>query len=246
MGGILNPDEVKRFQSLQDYFDVATTAKRLDDYGKWIFSTVTLVAALATGFTFFTSQSFQTPAKIVYGVAMLFVGLSLGCSVMMLSPAFPKLKLGSPSDLNQKFSASIRGRRKWTFGAAACLSLGFLTAGLAPVVSALCKAPVPAANPTTTFTYSFVANKLVISLHLSGLMPGSPATLQIDKDVSATPTSPKLPVFVDHATADDHGKLERTVTLEKAAFDPLLVEYKGKLSTGSDLNGSESIRLATP
>lgn len=95
MVGILNPDEVKRFQSLQDYFDVATTAKRLDDYGKWIFSTVTLVAALATGFTFFTSQSFQTPAKIVYGVAMLFVGLSLGCSVMMLSPAFPKLKLGS-------------------------------------------------------------------------------------------------------------------------------------------------------
>ncbi len=94
MARILNRDEVNRFQELQEYFAVGATAKRLDDFAKWVFSTVTLVATLGTGCAMFSNQSLRAEAKVVLDIAMVLVGLSLGCAVMVLAPAFPQINLG--------------------------------------------------------------------------------------------------------------------------------------------------------
>ncbi|HEY0759816.1 MAG TPA: hypothetical protein VGD59_11220 [Acidisarcina sp.] len=261
MPGVLSPDELKRYTDLQDYFNVPSSARRLDDYAKWIFTAVTLVATLATGFALFGAQTLSPAGRVAYGVAMLFVGLSLGCAVMILTPAFPTLRLGSPGDLNDKFSITIRARRKWTLGAAACLSLAFIAAGTVPGISALHQAPPAPIHPLSSFSYSFLANKLTVAIHLDRLQPASPVTLEIDSllpdPVQPAPAKPapgppplvppkKQLIFIDHLLADEHGRADRSIALEKSAFAPLSITYSGTLDTGKPFSTSESLQLASP
>lgn len=247
MTRVMNPDEVKRFQELQEYFAVAATAKRLDDFAKWIFSSVTLVATLGTGFAMFSNQSLRSEGKVMFGIAMVLVGLSLGCALMMLAPAFPQIKLGSPADLNDKFSTAIRGRRKWTFAAAIFLSLAFLVAGLSPALSAITPQPKPIADHPVYLTYSLVGKRVTIALQLQGLKAGSPASLKVSK----TTKDPKLGdqvsvVYRNGLFAGPDGKAIANVSLEDSTVSPLKIEYSAVMANGQGTNATETLQLATP
>ncbi len=247
MARILNPDEVKRFQELQEYFAVAATAKRLDDFAKWIFSTVTLVATLGTGFAMFSNQSLRAEAKVAFGIAMVLIGLSLGCAVMMLAQAFPQIKPGSPADLNEKFSAAIKGRRKWTFAAAIFLSLAFLVAGLSPALSAMAPQPKLPTDHTANLTYSLIGKKVTIALQLQALRPESPVSLK----VSRITKDPKLGnlvsvVYQNGFAAGPDGKAVANLSLEDSTVFPLKIEYSAIKSDGRLMNMTESLQLATP
>jgi hypothetical protein len=247
MARILNPDEVKRFQELQEYFAVAATAKRLDDFAKWIFSSVTVVATLGTGFAMFNNQSLHPEAKVMFGFAMVLVGLSLGCAVMMLAPAFPLIKLDSPADLNENFSTTIKGRRKWTFAAAFFLSLAFLVAGLSPALSAITPQPRPIANSAANLTYSLIGKKVTIALQLQALRAGSQVSLKVSKITK----DPKLGdqssvVYQNVFAAGPDGKAVANVSLEDSTVFPLAIEYSAVKADGQSMIAVETLKLATP
>jgi len=247
MARVLNPDEVKRFQELQEYFSVAATAKRLDDFAKWIFSTVTLVATLGTGFAMFNNQSLRSEAKVLFGIAMVLVGLSLGCAVMMLAPAFPQIKLGSPADLNDKFSTAIKGRRKWTFAAAIFLSLAFLAAGLSPALSSITPPPKPTAAQAASLTYSLIGKKVMIALQLQALRSTSPVSLKVSKITKDPKLGDQVSVVYQNGfAAGSDGKAVANLSLEDSTVSPLKIEYSAVKADGHVMNMTETLQLATP
>jgi hypothetical protein len=247
MSRVLNPDEVTRLQELQEYFAVAATAKRLDDFAKWVFSAVTLVATLGTGFAMFSNQSLRPEAKVMFGIAMVLVGLSLGCAVMMLAPAFPQIKLGSPSDLNDKFSTALKGRRKWTFAAAIFLSLAFLVAGLSPALSAITSQPQSTAGHAVNLTYSLVGKKVTIVLQLQALQAGSPVSLKVSKMTKDPKFGDQLSVVYQNGfAAEPDGKAVANVSLEDSTVSPLKIEYSAIKADGRSMNATETLQLAAP
>jgi hypothetical protein len=247
MARILNPDEVKRFQELQEYFAVAATAKRLDDFAKWIFSAVTLVATLGTGFAMFSNQSLRPGAKVMFGIAMVLVGVSLGCAVMMLAPAFPQIKLGSPSDLNDKFSTAIKGRRKWTLAAAIFLSLAFVVAGLSPALSAITPQSKAPSDHPVNLTYSLVGTKVTITLQLQALQAGSPVSLKVSKTTKDPKLGDQLSVVYQNGfAAGQDGKAVASVSLQDSTVSPLKIEYSAVKADGQGMKATETLQLATP
>jgi len=247
MSRILNPDEVKRFLSLQEYFSVDQTAKRLEDFGKWIFTAVTTVATLATGFSLSKAAEFTFAAKVDYAIAMVFVGLSLASAVAILTPGFTVLKLGSPQSLNAEFSASIRSRRGWILASAIFLSTAFVVAAIAPATAALFQ-PAPAHQET--LTYSVTEKSFSVKLHVEGLAPGSAAKLEIDRRTPATSEKPFADAlsFRVEGTADEKGIFHPTAdALPLTTFEPIVISYKAVSSNGKPISPPPTVvTLAKP
>jgi hypothetical protein len=242
MSRILGPDEVTRLQALQAFFAPDATAKRVEDFGKWVFSAVATVGTLGTGFAVFGSSSLNDRSRLVYAVAMLFVGISLACAVMVLTPAFLKINPNSLQSLNFEFSRSIKNRRGWTISAGVFLVFAFIAAGIVPACS-IKFSPPPAQFPG--LSYTFESSKLTIRLVLKDLKPGSDASIDVTKVMTdANKVDHTLTVFEDQLRADANGKLERNIVLDKTATDPITIQYKVVGKDGKTIEASKQLHLA--
>ena len=242
MSRILGPDELKRFQALQDFFAVDPTAKRIEDFGKWVFTAVATVATLGTGYSLYGYQTLTDTAKLVYAVAMICVGLSLACAVKVLTPEFLKINLNSLQSFDSEFSRSIKSRRAGTIAAGFFLALAFVVAGFVPVSSVFFPTP-----PGSSLSYSYDGKQLTIKLTLKDLNPGSEGRFEVTKVLTdQNKVSRTVTFFADHFIADPNGKADRSAILTTSAIDPLTIHYKAVGKNSKVAEGSEILHLATP
>ncbi len=242
MSRILGPDEVTRLQALQAFFAPDATAKRIEDFGTWVFGAVATVGALGTGFALLGFTTLPDAAKLVYAVSMLFVGLSLGCAVRVLTPEFLRINTNSLQSLETEFARSIKSRRGWTIASGVLLAISFVIAGVVPAFSV--KLSPPPAQPSC-IGYTYESSKLTIKFSLRDIKPGSDVTIDITKVVTdANKMAHTETVFEDQLQADANGKLERTTVLDNSATDPLTIHYKAVGKDGAPIEQSEQLHLA--
>lgn len=238
MPRLLNPDEKARFGELQAYFNVSSTASRLDEFAKWIFTAITLITTVSTGAAAFTFQTLKPQSKIFFGISFVFQGLSLAFAVMILMPKFPRIWLGSLDDLNQKFSAVIKSRRNSTICAAISLALSFLFAGLTPILSA----HSDQVKPAGAFSYSSNGKKFIIQRQATGLQAGSRARLKVSKS-----STDKTILYLSEADIGADGVANITANVEAIPLTPLTVEFSAIDTAGKLFNDNQTITpIPTP
>jgi hypothetical protein len=206
-GRPLSPAEQQKLSDLQALFSPADALKRVDDFAKWIFTSIAVVGTLGAAFSNSAFGTLMGEGKVVFGIAILLVGASLFASTLALEPEWVHANPSSQSSMVSAVNENLRRRRVPIRCAAALFGLALVAAATAPLVSV----STDAKKPSVILGYELKPDgKFTGTLSATGLKPHSVVELRIegagDSKLSLAPSTRK--------TADAHGELSMSIELE--------------------------------
>jgi hypothetical protein len=149
----LSPDEV---ELLKKYRDLAMPAARLaglDDFAKWLFTSITVIGSLAAGFSTSAIKTFDTRSAIVFFVAIFLTGISLFLAVCLRAVEPQKANYQSLDDMLDKNDRALRLKQKLATWSGAAFALAVLTAGASPLASVVCRNSAPLVPNSLLYSY---------------------------------------------------------------------------------------------
>jgi hypothetical protein len=203
MSSQLSSDDLEELKALRQVFDYSASLKRLEDYGKWVFTAVASITALGAGFSNSAFKTLTRPGKTIFALALILAGASLSSAALLLSPQWQTVNRWSRDSMRAALAVQFRHRHIYTVAAGLLLSLALVLAGIAPAVSAFLSG-----QPTTPkLSYAYSKGTFEITLSLAGVAPDSDATLSV---VRVENQDPEVPVAKVLLHSDQSGAGTRT------------------------------------
>src|SRR5918999_3399327 len=134
-GTPISAGQAESLQSLQSVFKPEVGLKRLEDFAKFIFASVAIVGTLGAAFSNAAFAELGPRGKLLFGLALVAVAISLGSAAMSLSPKWVVANPHNHASMEEAVAHAYRARRlplqvaAWAF----LIALG-LAAG-APIVT---------------------------------------------------------------------------------------------------------------
>jgi hypothetical protein len=221
VGAKVGAAEQARWDTWRDQSDPLKGLERIERYAKWVLSAdaliVLLAGSLAAGNVVHPTT---TRAKLLYAVAIAFLGLSWATVSLSIAPKWIRINRQSPSDFVEGFNQQYRSRRRWLSTAAVALGLALLTAALVPLGERVSDRTFSAAG----VGYEVKPNGAVLAL-LSGA--GLPPHTPVELAIKAAGSRPGQVLMRRRILVDSTGKVEMSLMLDSAhahpAAKPLLV-----------------------
>jgi hypothetical protein len=208
-GRPLSPAEQQQLSDLQALFRPADAMKRLDDFAKWIFTSIAVVGTLGAAFSNSAFGSLAGWGKVLFGLAILLVGVSLFASTLALEPKWVHANPSSRTSMLNAVNENLRRRRVPIQCAAILFGLALVAAATAPLASTF----TGSKKPSVILGYELKADgKFTGILSATGLKPRTVAELRIegggDSRLSFAPSTRK--------PADAHGEVSLSIDLDNA------------------------------
>jgi hypothetical protein len=181
--------------SLQDQYRnfVAPSASltRLDDFGKWLFTSVTVVSLLGAGLSSTAAQKLEYLGKYTFGLAIILLGMSLACAALASAPRVHPYNPANRDSMIDALNERINYRARRLQVAGFLFALSLISASLAPLLSSVTP-PSSKETPRAWLTYSLAADgKLTVELFGQGLAPYSPLDLALVSDPATKAMLPR-------------------------------------------------------
>jgi hypothetical protein len=176
IGRPLSPVEQQQQADLQALFKPADALKRVDDFAKWIFTSIAVVGTLGAGFSNSAFATLTSTGRIVLAIAILLVGVSLFAATLALEPRWVHANPSSRESMLAAVDVNLRKRRRPLRWAAGLFALALVLAASAPLVSAF-----SGREARVALGYELGADgKFTGLLTGTGLKPGTVLELRLD------------------------------------------------------------------
>jgi hypothetical protein len=229
----LSPDEVELLKKYRDLTMPAARLAGLDDFAKWLFTSVTVIGSLAAAFSTSAIKTFDTCSAAAFFVAIFLTGISLFLAVCLRAVEPAKANWQNLEDMLAKNETALRAKQNFARGSGAAFALAVLAAGCAPLLSLACR---PAAQ--NGLSYSF--GKDGIKASASFAQP--PQTLSEIRIISQEPAKETVIAAQRSAAgADSAVKLEASGSLPAASTGVRIV-----VTCDVSKTGQESLAIALP
>ncbi|HEY0794530.1 MAG TPA: hypothetical protein VGD64_02005 [Acidisarcina sp.] len=146
----LSPDEVEILKKYRDLSMPAAQLAGLDEFAKWLFSSISVIGTLAAGFSTVAVKSFSTRSAVIFFIAISLTGLSLFLAVCLRTIQPKKANYQSLDDMLQKDGEALKWKQICAVGAGAIFALAVLVSGLSPLASVIFPT-----NPQSSLLYSY-------------------------------------------------------------------------------------------
>jgi hypothetical protein len=202
---VLSPDEIELLKKYRDLTMPAARLAGLDDFAKWLFTSVTVIGSLAAAFSTSAIKTFDTCSAAAFFVAIFLTGVSLFLAVCLRAVEPAKANWQNLEDMLAKNETALRTKQTFARGSGAAFALAVLAAGCAPLLSLACRPAVQNA-----LSYSF--GKDGIKASASFTQP--PQTLSEIRIISQEPSKETVIAAQRSAAgADSAVKLEASGSL---------------------------------
>ena len=194
------PSDLQQLEQLRSTFDPARAMDRVESFAKWIFGSTAVVASLASGLSNAAFSSLHTSGKLVLGLAIFLLGLSLAFAARALAPQWVPISYDKPRSMLHAIDLQFSRRRPLVQKAASCFGFALIVAALAPLVSHLFADPKPSPPRTLTLDYTLGAGDFAANLTAAGLVPGTELEMEIQ-----SPGNSVVVLAAARRTADEAG-----------------------------------------
>ncbi|QRN92899.1 hypothetical protein JRI60_27195 [Archangium violaceum] len=180
-GLLLSDEDVNEFKAFRSYVDPKETAGRVDKYVTWLFGGTVTLGALLGVFTN-VGGSLTAAGKLIVGVAVVFMALSLRAAVQASTPIGRRVNPYSLDDLQAGYREKLEKQLPALGSSAAFFGIALVMVGLAPSGGALLEELGRAMWPASLETaYSFDAKTGTVTVTAQGshLFPYEMVDLEI-------------------------------------------------------------------
>jgi hypothetical protein len=227
----LSPDEVDQLKKYRDLAMPAARLAALDEFAKWLFTSIGVIGSLAAAFSTSAIKEFTTCSATLFFIALLLTGVSLFLAVCLRATEPRGANWQSLPDMLAKDREALRTKQKLATASGAAFALAVLVAGAAPLSSLICRPLVQ-----NTLTYSFGKDGVHASVNYSQAT-GSIGELSI---VSEAPVKETL-VAAQRGVATSAG----TIKLDAAGALPAdSTGFRIILTCDSATQGQQSVSVA--
>jgi hypothetical protein len=136
----LSPDAVDQLKKYRDLAMPAARLAALDDFAKWLFTSISVIGSLAAAFSI--SAMFTPCSAALFFIALLLTGSSLFLAVCLRAIEPRGANWQSLPDMIAKDEETLRTKQKLATASGAAFALAVLVAGAAPLSSLVCRPPV--------------------------------------------------------------------------------------------------------
>jgi hypothetical protein len=207
------------------------SVERLDTHGKYLFSTVSIVGTLLTGFGIFSPMGATVLRNPLIFLPVGLACLSLALAMMGITPMVHKLYLQDINSVRNYYNHLIRERGRFIFWGSVVFSLSLLSVAL---VTAASLKPAPL-TPAISVRLMGTGEKTILTakIELQELPRSGTAETQIVgyEDTKKGPQQSIL--FKETTRADQAGKMTVSAELDK------LGKYKWFMITHKVMSGTE-------
>jgi hypothetical protein len=205
--------------------------ERLDTHGKYLFSTVSIVGTLLTGFGIFSPMGTTILRNPLIFLPVALASLSLALAMMGITPKTHKLYLQDINSVRNYYNHLIHQRGLFIFWAGVAFSLSLLTVA---IVTAVSLKPMPL-TPTISVRLIGTGEKTMLTtkIELQEVPRSGTAEIQI-VGYEETKKGPEQSILFKETTrADQTGKMTVSAELDK------LGKYKWFMITSKVVSGTE-------
>jgi hypothetical protein len=233
IGAKVGAAEQTRWDTWREQSDPLKGLERIEGYAKWVLGANALVVLLAGSFAATGAVDPKTTwAKLLYAVAIAFLGLSWAALSLSIAPKWIRINRHSPTDFVEGFNQQYTSRRRWLSAATTALGLALVAAAFVPLGERTHEPPTSSAG----IAYEVKSNGAVeAKLAGAGLPPHTPVELVLR--AAGSPADKAL--MRRRALVDSVGKVDVSLTLDsvraKAATKPLLLTGRWMVRPGSGL-----------
>jgi len=215
-------DEQARANDLADLLKPKVGTERVDAFAKWILISTGMIAVLGVGLSNFALSTLSGLGKIVFGMALASIGLSVASSALSFASQWHAIGPFSRDSMLAAINAQFAARRKFLVIASVSFAIALFFAGIAPLASDV-RFPLRQQSLHHSLAYNLDAAAGSFQATLSGdhLVPGSPVELILQ----ATPRDRSLILPRGRVIADASGVAKVTVIFPHVDMvkGPLLV-----------------------
>jgi len=173
-GTPVSPQEKTEIEKLQAIVDPSAGIARVQEHAKWIFASAATVASLAAGFSSEVVEDLESPGKVLFGFAVLSVGLSLVCAAWCVAPKWEHVNPSSLDSLRNALARQFRARRGGLLAASALFAAGLGLAAFAPLLAMVSTGSTPPQPATLEYAYEVRPDAgLSVDAVAAGLQPGN-------------------------------------------------------------------------
>jgi hypothetical protein len=145
----LSPDEVDQLKKYRDLAMPAARLAGLDDFAKWLFTSISVIGSLGAAFSSSALKEFTPCGAALFFIALLLTGISLFLAVCLRAIEPRGANWQSLLDMIAKDEEALRTKQKLATASGAAFALAVLVAGAAPLFSLVCR---PAVQNTLAYS----------------------------------------------------------------------------------------------
>jgi hypothetical protein len=230
---VMSPDEVELLKKYRDLTMPAARMAGLDDFAKWLFTSITVIGSLAAAFSTSAIKTFNTCSAASFFAAIFLTGIALFLAVCLRAVEPRHANWQNLDDMLEKNEKALRIKQWLAASSGAAFALAVLAAGSAPLLSLACRPAVQ-----NGLTYSF--GKDGIKASASFAQP--PQTLSEIRIISQEPAKETVIAAQRSAAgADSAVKLEASGSLPATSTGVRIV-----VACDVSKTGQESLAIALP
>jgi hypothetical protein len=216
----LSPDEIELLKKYRDLSMPAARLAGLDDFAKWLFSSITVIGSLAAGFSTVAIKTFDTRSASVFFVAIFLTGISLFLAVCLRAIEPKKSNYQSLPDMLAKNDEALRRKQKLAAWSGGTFALAVLASGFAPLASVICR---PAAPSLLLYSYGKEGLKASASFRNS---PHTASQMKIIAQKVTDKSTTETVLSVQRMVSGDDGvaKLELSIPTTPPATTALKID----------------------
>ena len=139
----LPKDEVDLLKKYRDLTMPAARLAGLDDFAKWLFTSISVIGSLAAAFSTSAIKTFNTCSATCFFVAIFLTGVSLFLAVCLRAVEPQRANWQSLQDMLEKNASALRKKQILAAASGAAFALAVLAAGSAPLLSLACHPAAP-------------------------------------------------------------------------------------------------------
>jgi hypothetical protein len=192
---VLSADEVDLLKKQRDLLLPATRITAIDDFAKWLFTTITVVGTLGAAFSNSAFKKLNGLGAVLFFLAIAATGVSLAVAVLLRCVETGEVNWNSLEDILEKGSAALNIKRRLAWIAGTCFALAILLAGISPLVSG--DQSTETGPPGLPLSYSYGKD----GLRVTAALKQSPGTIGEIKIFAQLPTGESL-IGAHRAAAD--------------------------------------------
>jgi hypothetical protein len=217
---VLSADEVELLKKYRDLSMPAARLAGLDDFAKWLFSSITVIGTLAAGFSTVAIKTFDARSATVFFVAIFLTGLSLFLAVCLRTIEPKKANYQSLDDMLQKNDEALRRKQKLATWSGATFALAVLASGFAPLASVICRSAAP-----SSLLYSYGKEGLKTSASFRN-SPHTGSQMKIIAQKTSDKATTETVLSIQRMVSGDDGvaKLELSVPTTPPATTALKID----------------------
>jgi hypothetical protein len=212
-GTSLSPDDVELLKKYRDLCMPAARLGGLDDFAKWLFTSVSIIGSVGAAFSTTAVKAFNTSGAIAFFAGILFAGISLFLAVWLraVQPAWANYQ--NLEDMVNKHRAALTCKQRLAWWSGLFFALGLLIASAAPLLTV----GGPRPQSPSSLSYSFGKDGVHATASLGSR--GRLAIVAVDPTARQTVLATQLGV-----PGDDHiAKLDLTAAVPNSTTEVRLL-----------------------